>query len=97
MQLKPLFSIGAFQTIEEAEAANKYIKTKFCRVLLGILKITQHIAPDKWRYVPMQDFTKKSDINWLRTIKEIDSNLYEKYGLNNDEINFIESHVKEME
>lgn len=90
-------SIGAFQTIEEAEAANKYIKTKFCRALLGILKITQHITPDKWRYVPQQDFTKKSDINWSKTVKEIDCNLYEKYGLTNEEIDFIESHVKEME
>lgn len=90
-------SIGAFTTNEEAEAANKYIKTKFCRVLLGVLKITQHITPDKWRYVPMQDFTKQSDVNWLRTIKEIDRQLYKKYGLDSDEIDFIESHVKEME
>lgn len=90
-------SIGAFTTNEEAEAANKYIKTKFCRVLLGVLKITQHITPDKWRYVPMQNFTKQSDVNWLRTIKEIDRQLYKKYGLASDEIDFIELHVKEME
>ena len=90
-------SVGSFDTETEGEAALKYIKTKFSRVLLGILKVTQHITPEKWSYVPMQDFTESSDIDWSQSVKEIDLQLYAKYDLDEQEINFIESHVKEME
>ena len=90
-------SVGSFETEAESEAALKYIKTKFSRVLLGVLKVTQHITPEKWSYVPMQDFTESSDIDWSKSVKEIDLQLYEKYGLDEQEINFIEAHVKEME
>lgn len=89
-------SIGAFETLYEAEALLKYVKSKFARVLLGILKITQHITPEKWKYVPLQDFTPSSDINWSKSIHEIDLQLYRKYGLSEEEIDFIETHVKEM-
>lgn len=89
-------SIGSFEKLSEAEACLKYIKTKFARALLGVLKVTQHNSPDKWKYVPLQDFTSTSDIDWSKTIPDIDQQLYKKYGLSNDEINFIETHVKEM-
>ncbi|MDO5309828.1 MAG: hypothetical protein Q4G03_10130 [Planctomycetia bacterium] len=88
--------IGAFDTREEAEAALKYIKTKFARAMLGILKVTQENRKGKWKYVPLQDFTSSSDIDWSGTVAEIDEQLYRKYGLSQEEINFIESHVKEM-
>lgn len=74
----------------------KYVKSKFCRVLLGILKITQDNPKSKWAYVPIQDFTDKSDINWNTSIANIDKQLYKKYGLSQEEIDFIETHVKEM-
>ncbi len=90
-------SIGAFDTKNEAEACYKYICSKFCRVMLGILKITQHNSPEKWAWVPMQDFTDNSDINWNTTVTNIDRQLYKKYGLTQEEIDFIETHVKEME
>ena len=89
-------SIGCFQTKREAENLLKYIKSKFCRVMLGILKITQHNPGPKWQYVPLQDFTPNSDIDWSQSISEIDQQLYKKYGLDEQEIQFIESHVKEM-
>ena len=89
--------IGAFDTETEAKATYKYIKTKFARTMLGILKITQDNPPDKWKYVPLQDFTSSSDIDWSKSIHEIDLQLYDKYGLNEEERNFIETHVKEME
>lgn len=75
----------------------KYIKTKFARTLLGVLKITQDNPPEKWKYVPLQDFTSSSDIDWSKSIPEIDRQLYVKYGLDADEIHFIETRVKEME
>ena len=89
-------SIGKFNTKSEAESALKYIKTKLVRTLLGILKKTQHTAPSNWAYVPVQDFTKNSDIDWSKSVSEIDQQLYKKYGLSQEEINFIETNVKEM-
>ena len=89
-------SIGEFAT--EGEAANclKYVKSKFARAMLGVLKITQHNTREKWIYVPLQDFSSSSDIDWSQSIAEIDQQLYTKYGLSAEEIAFIESHVKEM-
>ena len=89
--------IGAFDTSEEADACLKYIKTKFARTLLGILKVTQHNHKDTWRYIPLQDFTPNSDIDWTKSVADIDRQLYAKYGLDEAEIEFIEMHVKEME
>ena len=89
--------IGGFKTKYEAESCLKYIKTKFSRTLLGILKITQDLNADKWKYVPIQDFTSKSDIDWSKSIHDIDLQLYRKYGLSAEEITFIETNVKEME
>ena len=89
-------SIGAFETKAEAEACMKYVKTKFARTMLGILKRTQDNPPEKWKYVPLQNFTSNSDIDWSKSIAEIDQQLYRKYRLDEKEIDFIESHVKEM-
>ena len=90
-------SIGIFDNIQEAQNAYKYIKSKFARALLGVLKTTQDITPDKWANVPMQDFTDKSDIDWSVSIANIDKQLYKKYGFSEEEITFIENNVKEME
>ncbi|WP_141920889.1 Eco57I restriction-modification methylase domain-containing protein [Lactococcus garvieae] len=98
MSATPTFiSIGAFDSEKEAENLLAYIKTKFARVLLGILKITQDNPPFKWAHVPLQDFTPNSDIDWTKSIPEIDQQLYAKYGLLQDEIGFIEEKVKAME
>ena len=64
--------------------------------MLGVLKVTQNNPRDVWRYIALQDFTSDSDIDWSKSIAEIDQQLYKKYGLTPDEINFIENHVKEM-
>lgn len=64
--------------------------------MLGVLKITQHNPPEKWKFVPLQDFTSNSDIDWSQSVADIDRQLYAKYGLDDEEIGFIESHVKEM-
>lgn len=90
-------SIGEVDTKEEANAILKYVKTKFARTMLGILKVTQNNPKQVWRYVPIQDFTSNSDIDWSKSIHGIDLQLYAKYGLSDEEIEFIESHVKEME
>ncbi len=91
-------SFGAFDNKEEAENLLKYVKTKFMRVMLGTMKVTQHNqSKEVWKNVPMQNFTSTSDIDWSQSIAEVDQQLYKKYGLSEEEIQFIESKVKEME
>ena len=89
-------SMGKFNSYQEAEALLKYLKGKFSRVLLGVLKVTQDNKKAVWRYVPIQDFTEKSDIDWTQSVEDIDKQLYKKYGLTNEEIDFIETNVKSM-
>lgn len=89
-------SIGKFDKEIYAKACLKYVKTKFARTMLGVLKATQHNPKQTWKYVPLQDFTSSSDIDWTKSVHEIDLQLYNKYGLTAEERNFIETHVKEM-
>lgn len=74
-----------------------YLRTKFLRFLVLLKKNTQHATSKVYSFVPLQDFTSKSDIDWSRSIGEIDAQLYEKYGLERDEIDFIERMIKPME
>lgn len=90
-------TIGSFETKTEAEALLKYVKSKFARAMLGLLKVTQHNAAHTWRHVPAQDLTPASDIDWSQDIPGIDAQLYAKYGLSGDEIKFVEAHVKPMQ
>ena len=90
-------SVGEFDSLEEAEACLKYIKSKFLRTMLGILKITQDNTKAVWHYVPLQDFTVNSDIDWTQSMADIDRQLYQKYDLSPEEISFIETHVREMD
>lgn len=90
-------TIGNVTTEFEANALLKYIKSKFARALLGVLKITQHNSRSTWAKVPLQDFTSSSDIDWSQSVAEIDAQLYKKYGLSQEEIDFIESKVKAMD
>lgn len=89
--------IGRFDNRTEAENCMKYIKTKFCRTMLGILKITQGNLPETWRLVPLQDFSGDSDIDWSKPISEIDKQLYQKYGLSDKEITFVEEKIAPMD
>lgn len=89
-------SVGCFATAAEAENLAKYIRSKFARALLGVKKVTQNTPPAVWAYVPVQNFTSDSDIDWTQSVADIDRQLYAKYGLDDNEIEFIESHVKEM-
>jgi hypothetical protein len=90
-------SLGGFETNMEAEALLKYIKTKFARTLLGVLKITQGNNRETWAKVPIQDFTTKLDIDWSKSIQEIDQQLYQKYKLSKEEIAFIEEKIQPMD
>lgn len=89
-------SIGTFDSEKEAKNLLKYLKTKFCRCLLFVLKVTQDNLPAVWQCIPKQNFSDNSDIDWSKSVHEIDLQLYKKYGLSTEESSFVESHVKEM-
>ena len=90
-------TIGTFSCYDEANSAYKYIKSRFARTMLGTLKITQHNHTETWANVPLQDFTESSDIDWSKSVDDIDRQLYHKYGLTDEEIAFIEEKVQRME
>lgn len=72
---------------EEAKNIISYVKTKFFRFLVLLKKNTQHCTQSYYQFVPIQDFSKP----WT------DAELYAKYGLTQEEIDFIESMIKPME
>ena len=88
--------IGSFDTKQELDNFYSYFRTKFFRALVGIRKQTQDAKRSVYSFVPLQDFTPSSDIDWSLPVPQIDEQLYAKYGLSDDEIDFIESHVKAM-
>ncbi|HEM4087060.1 TPA: Eco57I restriction-modification methylase domain-containing protein [Streptococcus suis] len=90
--------LGADLGLTEQQAHNlsNYMKTKFARLLHATAKSSQDAARTTYKFIPLQDFTSHSDIDWSQPIAEIDAQLYRKYGLSDDEIEFIESKVKEM-
>lgn len=71
----------------EAENLASYLRTHFFRFLVSLRKITQHATRSTYTWVPIQDFSKP----WT------DAELYQKYELSNEEINFIELMIKPME
>ena len=89
--------IGGFREREESIKCLNYIKTKFFRALLFFNRHSLNISRDSFELIPMEDFTYNSDINWDLSSEEIDRQLYNKYGLDESEINFIESMIKPME
>jgi len=92
-----LIPIGGFDTKIEAENLQKYMMSKFLRFMVGVLKVSQNLYQNVYQFVPLQDFTNNSDIDWSKSITEIDKQLYKKYGLSQDEIYYIENKIKEMD
>lgn len=88
--------IGLFDNIIEPQNLVRYIRSKFVRFLALQLKSTQDTPAFIYQLVPMQDFTANSDIDWSKSIEEIDAQLYAKYNLSDEEISFIESMIKPM-
>lgn len=89
--------LGEFETEFEAQSLKKYFHSKFFRTMLGVLKNTQDAPARVYGLVPMQDFTPNSDIDWTKEVSEIDHQLYRKYELSEEEVDFIERKVKEVD
>ena len=90
-------AIGIFDSYSEANACYKYVISRFARFLLLQGLTSMNITNERFLFVPLQDFTKGSDIDWSSSVSEIDKQLYKKYGLADNEISFIESMIKPME
>ena len=89
--------VGQFDNAYEAESLLKYVKTKFFRAMVGVKKTAVFNYKDAFTFVPLQDFTVQSDIDWSQPINDIDKQLYAKYNLDQKEIDFIETRVRAME
>lgn len=79
------FLVGNFDTEVEAQNCLEYLATKFARFLLLQAVSSINISKDKFRFVPMQDFTRK----WT------DKDLYEKYQLTVEERTFIYTMIRD--
>jgi site-specific DNA-methyltransferase (adenine-specific) len=79
--------VGPFISKNELENAYNYMQTKFFHILVSLVKITQNTMKKAYQFVPMQDFSEP----WT------DEKLYKKYGLNEEEIAFIESMIRPMD
>ena len=90
--------LGANLKLNESSAQNlsKYFRTKFARFQHSVGKASQDATSKTYKFIPLQDFTKKSDIDWTKPVSEIDKQLFKKYALDKRETDFIETHVKAM-
>ena len=79
-----------------AKNVTQYFTTRFSRFLHSLAKSNQNGTSKTYQFVPLQDFTDKSDIDWSQSVPEIDQQMYAKYGLTAEEITFIESMIKPM-
>ena len=79
--------LGIFETLNEAQAMCSYVNTKTFRFLLLQALTSIHITKDSFCFVPIQNCNE----SWS------DEKLYTKYGLNEEEIAFIESMIRPME
>lgn len=77
--------IGCFEHKSEAKALYAYLRTSFARYLLLQAISSLHITRERFVFVPLQDFSNKSDIDWTQPIEAIDQCLFDKYGLTEDE------------
>ena len=85
---------GAFADADEAVNYMAYLKTKFVRFLMLQTITSQDLSPEKFMFVPSQDFTSHSDIDWTQPSADIDRQLYAKYHLTEDETAMIENTIK---
>lgn len=77
---------GTFETELEARNYDAYLRTKFVRFLVAVLKNTQHVSKSKYQFVPALDMNKR----WT------DKDLYKKFGISEGESKFIDSLIREM-
>ena len=90
--------LGVNLDLDETSANNlvKYTKTRFVRYMHSLAKSSQDAARQTYRYVPIQDFTNASDIDWGNDVQRLDQYLFRKYDLTEDDISTIIAKIKLM-
>lgn len=90
--------VGGGRGLSEAECQNicAYFKTRFARYMHSLAKASQDATSKTFKFVPLQTFTPGSDIDWGAGVAEIDRQLYQKYGLTEEEVAFVERMIKPM-
>jgi site-specific DNA-methyltransferase (adenine-specific) len=79
--------VGPFSTETEASNAAAYLRTRFVRFLVASILLTQNITRSMFEFVPLEDFSRA----WS------DAELYEKYGLSTDEVEFIDATIRPLD
>lgn len=93
-----ILGIGLTPKLDRSSAQNlcTYCKTKFMRFMHSIAKASHDATSQTYQFVPLQNFTSNSDIDWSQSIEDIDNYLFDKYKLSKHEREFINTHIKEM-
>lgn len=91
-------SVGGDENLNEVSANNLaiYLMTKFARFMHRQAKASHDASSKTYFFIPLQDFTTLSDIDWSQSIDNIDEQLFTKYGLTDDEKQHIRISIKEM-
>jgi hypothetical protein len=72
----------------------KYLQTDFCRILVSFINSTHNGGKKAYKLIPMQNFTNESDIDWNNTVENIDIQLFKKYKLTDNEVEYIREKCK---
>ena len=85
--LETYIVVNTFETQAKAENFIAYMRTRFFRFMLGLRVVTQHVNKEKFAFVPdLGDYSKPVT----------DADLYKKFGLNPEEIAYVESKIKAL-
>lgn len=85
--------IGPFDTELERDNCNKYIHTDFFRTLLYFRRGSMRVTQSVFEYIPLQDFTSSSKIDWSQSIDDINHQLYGNYSFSEQDIEFINNNI----
>ena len=83
--------IGPFNSRVEQENCHKYIRTTLFQFLLFLGHGTMQVNKEVFRFIPMQNFSQTSDIEWTKPLDEINKQLFTKYNLDENDIKTIET------
>lgn len=78
--------IGPFESERAAQAVAKYMKTRFFRFMLSLRKNTHHNSQEKFTFVPLMPMNR----SWT------DEDLYKRFGISQEEQDFIATQIREM-
>lgn len=92
-----LIPIGKFDNKEEAINLQSYLKTRFVRYMISILKVSQNVTQTVYKFVPIQNFKNNSDIDWGVGLDDLDEQLFKKYNLSDEQIKLIIEKIDKVE